>query len=693
MTHALKRILTCLLCAVAFAMARADNAVSITSASGEPGTEVTLSVGLKNTDVVTGVQLSIPLPDALSYVDESATLATERTDGHRLTASVDDGVLKFVVYSFTKAPLRGNDGAIITFRLRIGKQPGAYALTPEVVLGGRTSAALPCSTKAGSVTIIAPQLSIATPPIDFGRVPLGSRQERQVTVTNVGTKAAMVTSVTIDDDQFTILPLQSGGVSTSFTLGAGASRTLTIVFAPTRRGALSTTLRINSDAVTPQPTLAITADPFAVNELHLSSAEGVSDTEVTVSVTMNNMDPIVGAQWSMMLPPELQYVEGSAALNAARSNGHIVSASCMPIDESAAASSPDHNGSRLTFVIFSAARKALKDDDGTLLTFRLRLTGSSGVFPLRPEQVTLGSAEGTNVVSATTIGTVTIASPCIVAPESMEFAAASLTATAEAECRLRNDSSLPLTITAASFHTEGYCVLETLPLTIAPRSEAVLHVEYRGTTEGPFASTMNVYSDDPSQRMVAIALSGTLYEPNTLALRHPTTAGSAPADAVVLDLTNYSVITGLQADIRLIDCEADDLTTTLSERLRGFSYTLRPVAGNAGQLWRLVVFSFSKGKVVDGHDGALLQLVANHLRPTGDMPRLTLENVVLSGENNLNRLTPGSVLALPLNAAPATDANGDGKTTIVDVTLHISRLKTTSTLNDVDRTVRTVLQQ
>lgn len=688
MTHALKRILTCLLCAVAFAMARADNAVSITSASGEPGTEVTLSVGLKNTDVVTGVQLSIPLPDALSYVDESAMLATERTDGHRLTASVDDGVLKFVVYSFTKAPLRGNDGTIITFRLRLGKQPGAYALTPEVVLGGRTSAALPCSTKAGSVTIIAPQLSITTPPIDFGRVPLGSRQEQQVTVTNVGTKAAMVTSVTIDDDQFTVLPLQSGGLLTNFTLGAGASRTLTVAFTPTRRGALTTTLRINSDAVTPLPTLAISAEPFAVNELHVGSAEGISDTEVTVSVTMNNMDAIVGAQWSMALPPELQYVEGSATLNAARSNGHIVSASCTPIDKDAAVSP-----SRLTLVVFSATRQALKGDDGMLLTFRLRLTGSSGVFALHADQVALGIAEGTNVVSATTDGTVTIASPRIVAPEALTFAAASLTESATTECRLRNESSLPLTITAASFHHDGFSVVEALPLTIAPRSESVLHVEYRGAEEGPFASTMNVYSDDPSQRMVAIVLSGTLYEPNILTLRQPTTADAAPADAVVLDLMNYSVITGLQADIRLIDCEADDLAVTLSERLPGFSYTLRPVAGSEGTLWRLVVFSFSKGTSATGHEGQLLQLRCSNLRNTGNSPQMQLENVVLSGLGSSNRLTSGSTLVLSLAASSSSDANGDGCVSIVDVALLINRLSTTASVTDVERAVQNILQK
>lgn len=687
MTHTLQRILTCLLCAVTFVMARADNVLSLSSVSNEPGTEVTLSVGLKNTDVVTGLQLSFPLPETLTYVEGSAVLDAERTDGHRLTASVDDGVLKFVVYSLTKTPLRGDEGTLITFRLRLGKQPGTFDLTPAAVLAGCTSAALPCSTKAGSVTIIAPQLSIGASSVDFGRVPLGSRQEKQVTVTNVGTKAAMVSAITIDDDQFTVTPA-------TFTLGAGASRPLTIVFAPTRRGALSATLRIVSDAVAPQPTLAITAEPFAVNELHLGSAEGISDTEVGVTVTMNNMDPIVGAQWSMTLPPELEYVTGSATLNAARTDGHIVSASSTPNDDSTATgSSPSQKGSRLTFVVFSAARKALKGDEGILLTFRLRLTGSSGAFTLRPEQVTLGSAEGTNVVSAATDGTVTISSPCIVAPETLEFSAASLTTAAEAECHLRNDSSLPLTISAASFHTEGFSVLETFPLTIAPRGEAILHVQYHGMEEGTFASTMNVYSDDPSQRMVAVALSGTLYEPNTLTLRQPTTADAAPADAVLLDLTNYSVITGLQADIRLADCEADDLAATLSSRLEGFSYTLRPVAGNTGNLWRLVIFSFTKGKVVEGHDGALLQIAVSNLRPTGSMPRLTLENVVLSGENNQNRLTPGSVLALPLNAAPATDVNGDGKTTIADVALLISRLTTTATLNDVNRAVRTVLQQ
>ena len=43
--------------------ARAGNVVSLSSVSGAPGTEVSVSVSLGNTDAVSSVQLSIPLDE------------------------------------------------------------------------------------------------------------------------------------------------------------------------------------------------------------------------------------------------------------------------------------------------------------------------------------------------------------------------------------------------------------------------------------------------------------------------------------------------------------------------------------------------------------------------------------------------------------------------------------------------------
>ena len=87
-------ILTALL--LCFGMgARADNVVTIGTASGAPGEEVTVSVGLANTDAVSSLQLSIPMNEELTFVDGSAVLGSRCTD-HSVTAGVKDNMLNII---------------------------------------------------------------------------------------------------------------------------------------------------------------------------------------------------------------------------------------------------------------------------------------------------------------------------------------------------------------------------------------------------------------------------------------------------------------------------------------------------------------------------------------------------------------------------------------------------------------------
>ena len=73
----------------------AQNSISITSVSGVPGDEVEVAVMLENTDAVTAVEVQIPLPDKqLRYVEGSATLNADRSNGHQVSAAVVDGALR-----------------------------------------------------------------------------------------------------------------------------------------------------------------------------------------------------------------------------------------------------------------------------------------------------------------------------------------------------------------------------------------------------------------------------------------------------------------------------------------------------------------------------------------------------------------------------------------------------------------------
>ena len=89
--------------------ARADNIVSLSSAQGEPGEEVSVSICMTNSDAVASLQVSIPFDENMTLVEGSGQLGS-RCSGHSLSLGVNDGVLQVFVYSMSMAAITGNSG-------------------------------------------------------------------------------------------------------------------------------------------------------------------------------------------------------------------------------------------------------------------------------------------------------------------------------------------------------------------------------------------------------------------------------------------------------------------------------------------------------------------------------------------------------------------------------------------------------
>ena len=117
----LKYILAALL--LCFCMgARADNIVTISSIEGAPDDEVTVCIGLQNTDVLSSLQVSIPLDENLTLVSGSGELGS-RCASHSLTVGVKDGILNVFIYSISMAAISGTNGEVASFKLKLGNQP------------------------------------------------------------------------------------------------------------------------------------------------------------------------------------------------------------------------------------------------------------------------------------------------------------------------------------------------------------------------------------------------------------------------------------------------------------------------------------------------------------------------------------------------------------------------------------------
>ena len=583
----------------------ASNTLSLSSVSGTPQTEVEVIVSLDNSDAISALEITIPLGEHLQYVNASAVLASARSNGHQISAAQVAQDLRIYVYSLNLSTLQGNTDELLRFRLLLGNEPADYALTPSMVLSNAQGTSLEASVKSGQATILAPKLQILTEQIDYGHFPIRATYTKSLQLKNVGNLPLDVANIVVNDAVIT--PAQ-----TALTITPASTANVTLTYAPIVRGAISREVVVTSNAINGEQVATIIADPFSVNELHVGSASGIADSLVSIPLTMNNMEPIVAMQCAFKLPKQLEYVAGSLVVNSMRNSGHTTLSTMR--------------GDTLVLGIFSMTNQPLLGNDGEVATFQVRLNGSSGTYYLKPIDVVLSNITEENMVSATSQGKVTIKAPSINSNTSLNFGNFPITEQATAIYSIRNNGTAPLVIERATFLAEGYRVVEELPVVINNYQTKTITIAYQPSVEGDFSTTMNLYTNDPNNRLKTVALSGHVYEPNALSLSGHSNQDGTYTLSVALD--NYTDIVAVQYDLHW----RSDMTTSQSAfvpsaRMQNHNAVVTPLDEDS---YRIIIYSMSNATIA-GHDGELHQLV---FTPQGDAnycgSTIFVDNIVLS---------------------------------------------------------------
>ncbi|MEE1090945.1 MAG: hypothetical protein UH103_05925, partial [Paludibacteraceae bacterium] len=131
----MKKLLIVVCMAIMSIAIHAINIISLTSAEGKYNDEVQVDVSLENSDAITAVEITIPLDKNLTYVNASAMMNSARSNGHLISAAEVDNELRIYIYSLSLGTLKGNEGVLCSFKLKLKREPAVYTLTPLVVLG------------------------------------------------------------------------------------------------------------------------------------------------------------------------------------------------------------------------------------------------------------------------------------------------------------------------------------------------------------------------------------------------------------------------------------------------------------------------------------------------------------------------------------------------------------------------------
>lgn len=640
----LRSVILLLACLGASLGLQADNIIHIGNASGSPGEEATVSVALTNSDAVSAMQLRVTMPEGISLVDGSAELASRATD-HSATVGVKDGVLNIMVYSMNMTALSGNEGDVVSFRVRLGNQPGQFALNAqEVILTGADGNVLGSSATNGSVTIVAPKAQYNSMTVDFGHVPIRDTYTKTVTVSNVGNAPLTVEGLVFSDDAF------SSTTTFPLTIDAGGNATVNITYAPTERGAIEETMKVVCNSISKLNTIKLTADPFAVNELHVQNASGISDETVTLNLTMNNMDDITGFQWEFNLPSLLEYVDGSFQLSDRKADHTFVTTLKDGV---------------LRVVCYSITDTPFAGNDGDIASFDVIIRGRNNatVSPSKAVLSSMVKGKVTDVLSATYSGTVTVRSPRLNAPSSLAMGETPVTTNAEKTFTVRNQGSAPLTISRVVFNDDHLSLKEsaTLPIVIESNKTVTLTVVYDGTEEIAYDAIMQLYSNDPEQRVFNVKVTGSRFAPNYVAF---TTEDINYGEDLSVDMTinTYDEVEGFQFDVTYpAQFQLADEAVVLGEAAQGMSVTHRAIDATTERFFCY----FLSGTGVPAGENELMSIIFNPKETAvGGTYQVKISNIKL-GTSDLNDKYAGkeinssfSVLCAAISVAETLDMGG-----------------------------------
>lgn len=580
-----------LLCAATYAAHATGNTLTLSGGNGRPSEEVTVTAAVQFANPVTAFQVVMPLDKNLKYVDKSSILDRTLVKDHIIEASGANGELRIYVYSPTLKPIKGN-GNILTFKFRLGREPGIYNLNPQVKLSNASGTAAGVVANGCPVTVLTPKIEISSPVVDWGRVPIRGTYTNTLTITNSGTEPLAVTDINCENADFSFS-------EKNITVSPGSSYPVTVTYKPLVRGSVSANVTITSNAINRQPKVTFKATPFSVNELHVQHAEGISDTQVEVALRMNNMEPITALQCEFTLPDALRFVDGSFATTY---KGMETVATVK--------------GDRLKLYMYSPTLSTIGEQDGIVATFKLLLSGNSGWYNLTPENVILSNVGSENMTSATSGEYVVIQSPQINGSEALTIAESPLTEVAKGTYSFHNYGQAALVINKVEFLNTGYSVTTPMPLVVKPYETGELIVEYRSNVEEKYTTTMQVYSNDPTCRVKSVKVDGNMFEPNSLVL-------ALNGNKMEIDLENYSDVTAMQFDIST--AMPSQLNAAWGGKLSAHSNSCTKIAEN---LYRVAIFSMNNSLI--GKKGNLLTLEG-----IGDnkLDNVNISNIKLSYPN------------------------------------------------------------
>ncbi|MDC3366450.1 choice-of-anchor D domain-containing protein, partial [Flavobacteriaceae bacterium] len=609
----MKKIILLLVLVISFSTI-AQNTFSISSESVEVGDNFTLDIDLANSIEVTAFQFDLSHNENAYELTLGSALST-RAENHTLSVStVDENTIRVLVYSTSNDVISAGNGTVLSLTFSSENEPNTYNLSiSNIVLSDQNGESVSVDSTNGSVTLLGSRYDLTTSAVDFGEIPVDSSPSQSVTVSNSGNEDLVILSYAIDAP-FSIaqtLPVTiTPGNSSSFTIEVDTSTKQVV------ESVLSFSTN-DQDPLRAIQSTTIQADIFAVNEIYIGSGQGVSNSEITIPVTISNMEPFSAFQFDVTLPNDVIYSENSTVFSS-RSQDHVITASII-------------NTNTIRFVSYSGTNTNFIGNDGEVFSFKIIPNITSGTYNLPITDAIISNENLVDITSDIYNGSFTINAPFLsTSVQVVDYGNIPITEVQTTSITLSNSGSATLIIDELVFDSSNLLFPLEIPTTLEVNESTTVTLEFTPSQTGSFNEDISIRNNSPEEQQIINVLAN-VFSPNYLSISD-TNVFKGNSYEIPLNLVNNENIRAIQFDLNIPEGFIFDLDNVVETSiLNNFTTSVFSLGNNN---YRFLIYTVSNDFMNSG-DETILKLPIL-VENTIDLGQYTFEisNVVLSSESN-----------------------------------------------------------
>ena len=605
-------------------------------------------IGLDNDSAVSALQFDIVInQDAFTY-GGSHTLTTRTSDYTVSSSNPSENIMRVVMYSSSGGVIEVGSGPILKLDISSKTLPNDYTFSiSNVVLSDATGTELSSSSSNGTVSVRGAHLNVNTTSIDFGRVPIGDNEQRSISISNNGNENLIVSAVSLSSP----LSLTS---TLPLTITPGGSQSISIALDSSEKYDASSEVSFttnDNDGLRQLQKTTVSANVYAVNEIHIGLGSGEIHTDISIPVSINNMEPFSGFQFDLTLPQDINYVENSVALSTRKSD-HSVSGSLI-------------NANTLRVIAYSNTNAEFSGSDGEVMTLKLKPEVSSGNYNLTISNPIISNITLGDIESDSYNGSVQINAPNLLTnPSSISFGRVPITETRQQLIRLTNNGSAELNISSIVKDVSLFDIDIATPFTISQGAYKDITLNFTPSSNGNVDQDISIRHNGSTEQNI-VNVTADVFSPNYLKIKD-VSVNAGGTSHLEIELHNNDEVRGIQFDLTLNSEFSYDVSNfELIDNGTIFSSSTSNLGNNK---YRFILYNTSGNSVSKG-SGSILKIPFSvpENTTTGDY-LVAFSNVVISGPNNNSvgseSLSQGKITIVADTTVPVITLLGDATVTI-----------------------------